>query len=135
MIKELTVTDSEKLGHLADEIKAIVGEARERATIEMVAAKHMIGQAIVESPLYKKNAKSQGELYSAIEDLIGVKHTTLSDCVWFYEQYSGSDARKLAGDLYEEHGSWRNIRALRNGVSTTGANNEPQCKHCPKHCP
>ena len=138
MTKEITIQD-ENISYLAEEIKSIISQARDAATMGMIAAKYMVGEAIVGNPLYKKYAKSQAEFYQAITQEIGVKSDTLADCVRLYEEYPKKNPKKLSEKLYLEHGAWRNVRLSLYGGSVDERNlqrsEQPICRHCPKHCP
>ena len=130
MKKLLTISD-ENISHLAEDIKAIISQARDAATMGMIAAKYMIGEAVATSPLYKKHGKNQSEFYEAIGREADMKSDTIADCVKLYEEYPKKNAKELAEKLYLEHGAWRNIRlALYGVVPNTVRNNEKKCDHC-----
>ena len=138
MTTALTISDQEKLGHLAEEIKSILSQARQLATMQMIAAKYMIGGAISTHELYKKHAKNQSALYESIEEQTSMRPSTLAECVKLYESYPKKDPEMLAEKLFLEHGAWRNIRAMLYGevVSASGGNIErSNCnRKCPRHC-
>ena len=137
MTTAIATIDQEKLSHLAEEIKSIVSTSRDNVTIEMIAAKYMIGETIVASELYKKHAKSQSSLYEAIEELTRMRPATLSECAKLYETYPDKKPKQIADRLYTEHGAWRNVRlALYGDVSDASETSQKrsECKHCPIHC-
>ena len=138
MIKTLTVSDSEKLSYLIEQIKAIIQNARDGVTISLMATKHQIGEEIVTSKLYKKYAKTQSDFFESVSNQTGMKAPTLAECVKLYEAYPNRDPNELAGELFKQHGSWRNARLeLWGDVPADGRNIEerPKCnKKCPIHC-
>lgn len=136
MPREIETQDQEQLSHLSEDIKAIISNARESVTIEMIAAKYLVGEAIATSVLYAKHAKTQPALYADIEDQTGIKTSTLVDCVKLYEAYPRKKAKSIADELFTQFGAWRNVRkALYGGdPNAVRTDDEPRCKHCPIHC-
>ena len=128
MSNKLIIQD-ENIGHLAEEIRAIVSQARDAATIEMISAKYQVGEAIATSPLFKKYARTQGELYEVVAQEAGMRPDTITDCVKLYEKYPKEKPKELAEMLYEEHGAWRNVRLALYGEILTRSE-QPKCRHC-----
>lgn len=137
MTKELAVTDQEKLNYLAEEIKSILTHVHEGMAVAMIAAKYMVGEAIISHQLYKKYAKGQSVLYREIFKQTDIRAETLADCVKFYETYPKKKPQKIADELYTKYGAWRNIRmALYGGNPNAVKKLEGlDCRHCPEHCP
>lgn len=134
MTKQIAI-QSENISYLAEEIKAILSQARDSATITMISAKYMVGDAVFTSPLYKKNAKGQLDLYESIARETGMRPDTISDCVKFYREYPEKNPKQLAEKLYLEHGSWRNIRLVLYGGVSNSIRSGLMCRHCPIHYP
>lgn len=134
MSTALTVSDREQLSYLAVEIKSITDHAYEEAARTVIAAKHMIGEAIVTSELYQKYGKGQSKLFSEIGKQAEMRRSTLAECVKFYETYPRRKAELIADELYTKHGSWGKIRIALYGGDVSAAAETSRCKHCPIHC-
>lgn len=139
MTTSLTVLDQEKLAHLTEEIRSIVSTTHESVTISMIAMKYMVGEAIVTNALYKKGAKTQGNLLEVVSDQVSIKVRTLADCVKLYETYPKEKPKEIADKLYTECGAWRNVVKMLYGEDPNADGNteeKPDCSRtCPRHCP
>ena len=136
--KQLEITEEEKLGHLAEELLAIVRIFHDVARVEMFATKYRMGEAIASSPLYKKFGKNQGKLITELSGRTEIKPDTLNDCVKFYSEYPNQPAMEVAQKAFKEFGTWREARkALYGGGEnrTCSEERETKCRHCSIHCP
>lgn len=135
MVASTSLATSENFDHLVEEIRAIVSESRDLVTIEMIAMKYCIGEAIATHELYRKHGKNQSQLYDAIAEQVNMQSKTLAECVKLYETYPDEKPKSIAEQLYTEHGAWRNVRkALYGDVSDAAETTDRKCKHCPIHC-
>lgn len=128
-MKKEIINYHDNLYQLNDEILSIIKRAHENATITMIEAKYLIGEAIVTNGIYKKHSKSQTKLFQSIEIETGVRVDTLGDCVKLYEKYPQKKADEIASELYTEHGAWRHIRAVLYGGEKEQRSEVNTCRH------
>jgi hypothetical protein len=87
MTKAITISDEEKLDHLAEEIKSILIESVFSARMTLLEAKHLVGKTIVKNPLYKKSGKGSGEIIKELARRMGRSERDIYLCIQFYEKY------------------------------------------------
>ncbi len=78
---------SEALKRLAEEIKAIMEESKFQASELVIKTNHLIGEAIVSHPAYKKGKHGSGEVIKHLALLTGCSEAHLYLCVKFVEKY------------------------------------------------
>ncbi len=127
--KEIIIPDTEKIDHLAEEIKSILSEAVFSARMTLIEAKHLVGKTIVTNPLYQKNIKGSGEVIKDVATRIGRSERDIYLCVRFYQKFPEIDrcvqtlrgkknditwaaARRLLDDKEPEdcHHKWKEIK-------------------------
>ena len=134
-MKELTLPEKEQLESLVEEIKAVVSTYRGNISEMAVKMSHEIGEAIVESPLYKKYSKGNAKLIEEVSEHLGQSETRVRYCVQIYEKWPKLEiARKTLargdGVLYLS-----DMKKALVGANLGAKKAIQRCKHCPIHCP
>lgn len=87
MKKEIEISQEERIGYLAERIKAIMVEMVFSSRMTLLEGRHKVGKEIIEDTLYKKGKKKSGELITEIAKRIGRSKTEIYLCVLFYQKF------------------------------------------------
>jgi hypothetical protein len=103
------LTPSEQFDNLAEEVISIVSEKRFDAGMSLLEMRHEIGSAILRHPLFKKNARGQGQLLTELAARVGLGETSLRYTLEFATKYKSFDDVVAKADPDHKLPSWRDI--------------------------
>ena len=111
-----TITPLEELNCLAEEIKTIIITKRGEMAFDLIHIKHLVGQEIVQNPLYQKWSKGSGDLIKRLSELCGASQSDLYYCVQFAEKYPDLNWNQIDVSTQIETSlgyrlNWTNIKA------------------------
>ena len=125
--KSVTIPEREQVNNLCDELDSIIGVTRQEARKLANKSKWMLGEAIVDSPLYKKFSKGQSRLVELIASYFGYSDQTVYLWIRFYEAFPSGKC--------DFETPWRKIVAELTDGKEEKKEVVQACRHCPKHCP
>ncbi len=121
--------EEEQLNHLAEEVDAIISQNGQMLRESVLIAKREVGEAIYNSPLYKKYSKGAGGLVEQLAEKMGKSTSDLYFCVKFYKKFPDSIPDELASAPIHK------VKLLL-GSGDEPVAKQPQCRHCKiHHCP
>lgn len=132
-MNELTIPEDKQFDYLVAELKNIISARRGNAATEILNMYFEVGEAIVNSPLYKKYSKGSQSLIERVGEELGIRsRTTLYEAINAYKTYQTVSIcmETLSKKLDKPYISWTDV--VRD--SHPEKKKEVVCKHCPLHC-
>ena len=127
--------EPEQLAHLAEEITSIVASRKFFAGMELLEMRHEIGRAVLDSPLYRKSGKGQGDLLQRVAKMTELGERSIRYCVEFADRYPKFKKFTEEWDGQTKLPVWREIcHSLPSGEGRGKEEEKPKCKHCLIHC-
>lgn len=138
MPKSLLIPEDRQVQAFYEELNAIVSIRRLNIAEEVMEMAFECGEAVVNSPLYKKYSKGQGALLEDVAAHLKVSRAQLGYFIQAYERWGDAEAcrEELRKKLDKPNVFWSEVvKALPAPKDVSKPVETPKCKHCPLHCP
>lgn len=130
--------EDQQVQHFYEELESILAVRRTNIGEEVLYLGFECGEAIVNSPLYKKFSRGQGKFLEDISERFHVKRSTLGNYIKAYEKWG--DVEKCRADLQKKLDKpvifWSEVVKALPAPSAVARIEKVLCKKCKVHgCP